>query len=246
MVEITITPEFVKGDSLEQVKAKIKEFEEAVKKEYFLQLSRRLLDPAIAEIAVREIVAVLAVMQAEYLSGPIGAEDPAKLAGSAQVAAVRQEVYSNFAKAAKSLSPENFTFSLTLLSDEFMGYGSSNEATGPGIPWLYYFLEGSSFDSNLLWINRETYEIIKGVEAGDLGRFGDGYLWTCDEAEMQLITAKLKAAGSSKTAESLRHPQSGKAGYNWFGDVVKAIDFHELVQKPAYMEAIRVAEMKLR
>jgi hypothetical protein len=233
--------------NLKTVQKRIKSFKQEFKKEVVVEIKKRLLNPATAEPYITQIISVLSEMQGEYWGGGglASQEDPTQITAARYAEAVRGEVLKNFASAAKSVDGQAGTVSLVLLSNDFLGIGSEGDRKGNRpIQWLSYFLSGN-LDNDLYWVNQEHYEIFKGRSSGDLGRFGVGHMWHVGPEEARKLNAQLKAAGKSYSLEALRHPQSGKAGKDWFGNVWSAVDFYQQVQTPAVNAALERVQSRL-
>lgn len=224
---------------LKSIRKKFKSFKTEFQKEVVIEIKKRLLNPSTAEPYIAEAISILSEMQGEYWGGGSAAEeDPTMLTASRYSEAIRTEVLKNFAKAAKTVDGASGTVNLVLLSNDFLGIGSEGDKKGNRpIQWLSYFLSGN-LDNDLYWIDQEHFEIFKGYTAGDLGRFGVGYMWHITSQEVPSLNAKLKAAGKSYTVDKLRHPQSGKAGKDWFARVWSVVDFYQHIQLPAVNAAL--------
>lgn len=225
------------------IKEKLKNYEKDLKKAFFNELAILLKSPETAEPYIAETLKILNEMQAYYWGAGLAAqEDPTRLGLPEHQAAVRQEIYLNFQKA--QINAESGEIKITLLSDAFMGIGSDDgKRRGPGIPWLGYFVTGS-LQTDLFWINKEVYAILKPEDAGrSLGRFGVGELWHFTTEGQQILKARLN--NSKYTLQELKHPQSGKQGKNWFEDVWNKISLINLLQDKALNRAQQKVKLNL-
>jgi len=235
------------GSSLEKLKQKLKRIKPEFNKAYAIELKKQLLNPSSAEPYIAMALAILSEIQSEYWggSGLASQEDPTKVTASLYGEALRSEILKNFATAAKTIDDAAFTINIVLISNQFLGIGMEGDDKGTKpIQWLSHFLLGN-LESDLYWVNAEHYEIFKGQPGSNLGRFGVGHLWKITGEESAVLNAKLKRAGKSYTVEALKHPQSGKAGRDWFSKVWDAVDFYSLVQAPALNAAFDSVQYKL-
>lgn len=232
-------------DPFKDVEKSLENYKKALLTEYYKELSRRLLSPISAEPYIQEILKVLQEMQQEYWGGAdqtILKEDRTQFGLKEHEMLVRLEVIKNFQNAAKTIQTGSENVNIVLLSNEFMGIGANSGSNG--IPWLAYFLSGS-LDVDLIWINPDIYEALKNEPApGALGRFGSGYMWHLSPDNAPWFNAKLKSAGISETYDSLKHPQSGKPGRDWFSGIWESVSFEQLIRQPALQAAQERAVLK--
>lgn len=232
-----------------QIKQSIESTLERVKKEvldrYYLNIKIKLLSAEVQGYFIEKTIGVLEDMQADYWgSGAAAEEDPTNVGRGEYKQAVAAEIRRNFAIAASKVSPMS-ELDLVLLSDEFIGIGSEGDIKGTSpIQWLVYFLVGA-LETDLIWVNQETYAIFKGGKsASSLGRFGVGELWQMDARERAIRDAQLKKAGKPGI-DTYIHPQSGRAGKNWFDGVLTAPEVKLLVVDPALQEAIAHVQSRI-
>lgn len=201
------------------------------KSEYINGIRLALANPSIGELLVVQCIDILNRMQDRYWGGAssIVEEDPTQLGLPEQHQKARIEILKNLQEASNTVT-EDGEFSLTIMTDSFMGTGMDSKGTD-GIPWLHYFLEGA-LDSNLVWINTEVYSKLNTDEGQvQLGRFGVGHMWHI--VNIEGFNSRLKAAGldeSTYNYSSLKHPQSGQKGQPWFSDVVRQSGIVERVR----------------
>lgn len=243
-IPVKITPNNQQKNPFAGIEDFVDKLEGNIKKIFSIELKKRLLDGSIHAQYASEVMSILLEMQATYFSGAVGQEDPTRLFKSENMAAVASEISTNFRNAAASVAEGTTSVSITLLSDDFLGIGKEGDKKGTApIQWLAYFLSGS-LESDLYWINTETFEMITG-EVKNLGRFGVGCMWQIEPDRKEGIARKLSSFGIS--LDSLKHPQSGKPGKDWFDSVWKNLDFYEVIYAPA-LEAtfLRVKEMFIK
>jgi hypothetical protein len=227
-----------------QIEKFIARIEKEAKKIFQIELTKKLLDGGVHSQYASEVMSILLEMQSDYFSGAVGQEDPTRPFTSENAAAVIAEVSNNFRKAAASISENIDNLSIVLLSDDFLGIGKEGDKKGTApIQWLAYFISGS-LDTDIYWINQETYGLITG-ETKSLGRFGVGHLWHIVGDNKESLSKRLGKLGIS--LDSLKHPQSGKAGKDWFSKVWETLDFYEIVYAPALETTyLRIQELFLK
>jgi len=228
-----------------QINTLIKDIEKTLKTTYIAELKKQLLTSSVQNYFISKTLQVFAEIQAEYFSSSVVAsQDPTSFLQGGYISSIETEIRNNFALAATSVSPDS-ELELVLLSDGFCGFGKEGDVTGTApIQWLVYFLVGS-FGNDLYWISLDAYEAIKGRSPGQLGRFGDGHLWTITSGEEKLsINSRLKSAGYSYSLEQLKHPQSGKAGKNWFAGVLSEEEIQSMVIQPAVENAVKYVQAR--
>lgn len=202
-----------------------------LKLEYINGIKLALQNPSIGELLVVQCIDILNRMQNRYWGGAsdiILSEDPTQFGLPEQHQKIRSEILKNLQIAASSVSPEG-DIDLVILSNEFIGTGSSSSTEG--LPWLHYFLEGS-LDTNLVWINPDIYSKLNPDSGGvNLGRFGVGHMWHISNIEG--FNSILKSSGVDTNIynyDSLKHPQSGQPGQQWFSNVVRKSTIVERVR----------------
>lgn len=222
----------------------LKEVQKDFISKYYTEVKVRLLNRSVHNYFFSKTLQVVADMQSEYFGdGMIAQEDPTAFLHPEYVKALEKEISENFTMAAANISP-NSELNIDLLSDEFLGFGKEGDVTGTTpIQWMVYFLVGA-LDTDLYWVDADTYEAFTGeAPSGQLGRFGVGHLWHIQSEESKnRLNAKLKTIG--KNLEQLKHPQSGKAGKNWFADILTEAELNSLVIAPAVQESIAFVQAK--
>ena len=208
-----------------------------LEKRFYNGISLALIDHEVGTVLSEACKGVLLDMQAEYFDNATKEEikkDPTQFGLQSQLSKIDQEVRKNLQEASSRV--RDGEFELTLLSDEFIGKGGGGNSES-GIPWLYFFLEGGILDSDLLWISVDVYNSLMQASgkstASNLGRFGMGHMWHVPKESAPSINAWLIKAGISLTYNDLIHPQSGKAGSDWFGDVIANSGIVEVITNKA-------------
>lgn len=220
----------------------LKKLKKDIHQYYYEEIKKQIGLPAFVGAVIKVTVQIVHSMQKEYWGGSgklVLQEDLTQLGHPEHIEAIKEEVVRNLAMA--EVDPKSETVIVEAISEDFMGTGSDNDemSTKKRIPWLHYFIMGH-FEGNLIWVNPEVYEIIKGDEGEGLGRFGNGYMWHLWPGENKRISAQLK--GSGIKLSDLKHGQSGKAGKDWFADIFNMVDIVGLVMQPALDKAMeRVA-----
>lgn len=222
----------------------LKEVQKDFLSKYYSSLKLKLLSNSVHSYFFSKTLQAVAAMQSEYFGdGMIAQDDPTAFLHGEYVRAIEQEIIQNFTLAASTVSP-NSELDLILLSDEFLGFGKEGDMRGTApIQWMVYFLVGA-LETDLYWVDADTYELFTGESPqGQLGRFGIGHLWhiQSDDAKVRL-NAKLSTVG--KNLEQLKHPQSGKAGKNWFADILTEAEINNLIIQPAIVESTEFIQAK--
>ena len=197
---------------------------------YTESLTEVLKSSSTLEFYYGRVIQMLTQMQGEYFEGNdlVKEEDQTQLTADRWGSAVKAEIAKNLGK--MSTSVEVGELNLMILSDEFLGVGSADNSPAP-ITWLYHFFVGN-IDNNLIWVNKDIYEAVKGKEAPNLGRFGNGYMWHLFPGEEEKLNAQLQSIGLS--VDKLRHPQSGKGPATQYLNLINSEDdFYSIVALPA-------------
>ncbi len=208
--------------------------EEAIskfKKELVTGLRLGILSSSVHEALSSKAIEILNNMQAEYwggASGDILKEDPTQFGLPEQHAKIRTEIYKNLQLASSSIAADG-TIEFTPISDAFMGIGGDSGGEAGGIPWMAYFLSGA-LDVDLVWISTDTYAKLKGSSPGSLGRFGVGHMWHVDTAEGRGRFSNW-CASVGLNYDQLKHPQSGKAGQDWFRELIPSSGIVDLIHQ---------------
>lgn len=226
------------------INALLKEVQKDFLTKYYSSVKMRLLDKSIQGYFFSKTVQVLAEMQSEYFGdGLVAQQDPTAFLQPHYIKAVEKEIAENFAMAASQVSSKS-DLEIVLLTDDFLGFGKEGDIKGTTpIQWLVYFLIGA-LDTDLYWVDAETYFLFTGESPqGQLGRFGVGHLWHINSEESKKrLDALLR--GSGKSLEQIKHPQSGKAGKNWFADVITPAEIQSLIIMPSINQSIEFVQSK--
>lgn len=224
---------FIARTSKDLTEDQVRDIKQDITMTFFKEVNKNIQSSEFTSAITAEVSKIVHSMQKEYWGGSgeiVLQEDPTQLIHKEHLDAIQGEVLRN----TKSIviDPKTGLGSFEAISQGFISGSSTDEGSSTNIPWLRYFLYGH-FEGDLIWVNQEVYEIFKGESAGDLGRFGVGYLWNLLPSERKILSAKLQLSGSNINLSDLKHGQSGKAGRDWFADILSKINFSMLVTVPA-------------
>jgi hypothetical protein len=224
------------------IEEQIRQYKKKVEYRYGVGVLRALVSSLVAEALLMEVNSILETMQSEYFSGggSVTQEDLTQFAAVKEMEqdAIKAEIQKNLVQAAASYNLATGDFEFELFSNDFIGRGKEDDKTGSApIQWLVYFIDGN-LEDDLIWVNQDTYKAIFGSKgsSASLGRFGTGILLKVHDKEA--MNGKLSRVGES--VDSLKHPQSGKPGQDWFNtyEVMKRAKVMDII----HQSALRYAE----
>lgn len=217
----------------------LKQTQTKLVKEIFKQIKKALVSEVVVNRFQQVALNRFRAIQVGYFGSNVGEDDPT--APMYYENEIRQEVKTQLALSAASVNIQTGNIALTVLSDSFLGIDTAGPQTTKDptpMRWIYYFIF-SSFNTDLLWVNQETYAaIFPSRGGGELGRFGKGYLIEINTAgRKEYFEKALSSRGLDYN--SLIHPQSNKTGNpSLFLGMAQEANFNELVVNPAVRAAI--------
>ncbi|RKZ96084.1 MAG: hypothetical protein DRQ40_02005 [Gammaproteobacteria bacterium] len=224
-----------------EVEAKVSNLKVRFLEELNLQIRNRIIHPEVVEHLATLVISKVSVLGGFFSGVSDDKTDPTL---ERYTSVIRAEVERNLVLAQATVTVGNTVdFTITLLSDEFLGIdtgGPASSTDSTEMRWLFFFVMGD-LEDNLYWVPAASLNLkgVPGLTSSHLGRFGTGLLIQSSSEEVAKKNKRLSDLGAPLVK---KHPQSGASGQpDLFQSILSEALLKSLIVDPALSLASQAA-----